>query len=419
MQQRFLPLLFLFLCLHPALSAQFVYGDALPDAPALSARGDHAVGVRSVTITNPDQLNIATAKDGEMSNYDRPLKLEIWYPAEADASATISYEETMGQSPDPKRPLLPFTFLGRATRDAKPKSSATPYPLIVVSHGYTGSRLLMTYLTENLASKGYVVAAIEHTESTFDNAGPFPSTLYFRPIDIRFTIDEMERMSASGSGSFLAGLTDAQNTAIIGYSMGGYGVLSVAGAGYSPALSGFFAGQTGGSTAIKRHIIGDETYPGADPRVKAVVAFAPWGMTFKMWNEESLQSLKTPTFFIAGSEDDISGYENGIKAIYDGATNTERYLLTYEGARHNVAPNPPPSEALAPGLHIDEYLRYADSVWDSRRMNNINQHFITAFLGGKLKGEDMAKYLELPEDANTNKWEGFKPRTAVGLSLMR
>ena len=35
----------------------------------------------------------------------------------------------------------------------------------------------MTYLAENLASKGYVVAAIGHTDSTFDNVGDFSSTL--------------------------------------------------------------------------------------------------------------------------------------------------------------------------------------------------------------------------------------------------
>ena len=31
----------------------------------------------------------------------------------------------------------------------------------------------MTYLTENLASKGYVVAAIDHMESTHLDAGGF------------------------------------------------------------------------------------------------------------------------------------------------------------------------------------------------------------------------------------------------------
>jgi len=414
---RFFLVFILFLPL--TLSAQFVYGDLLPDAPALSARGEHAVGVRTLTLTNPEQPNIVGAKDGTIPNYDRPLTVEIWYPANTDANATIEYSEVMGQHGDTTRPIIPFKFTGRATRDAAPKKGAAPYPLIVVSHGYTGSRYLMTYLTENLASKGYVVVAIAHTESTFSDAGPFSSTLYYRPIDIRFTIDQMEVLTKEDSDSFLAGLTNASNTGIIGYSMGGYGVLNVAGAGYNPGFGAFFAAQNSGSKLIERHLIGNETYPGADARVKAVVAFAPWGKALQVWNEEGLKGLSVPTFFIAGDQDDISGYENGIKAIYDGAINTERYLLTYEGARHNVAPNPAPPEALAPGLHLDEYLRYSDSVWDTRRMNNVNQHFISAFLGGKLKGESsLGKYLDLSETPGKNGWEGFKPRTAVGLTLM-
>jgi predicted alpha/beta-hydrolase family hydrolase len=57
---------------------------------------------------------------------------------------------------------------------------------------------------------------------------------------------------------------------------------------------------------------------------------------------EGLKGLNVPTFFVAGSQDDISGYEKGIKAIYDGAVNADRFMLTYINARHNVAPNPPP-----------------------------------------------------------------------------
>jgi len=413
-------LLLLCLALPFTASAQFVYGDQLPDAPALSARGEHAVGVRTMTLTNPGQPNIVGAKDGTIPTYDRPLTVEVWYPADADVGATIEYPEVMGQHGDTTRPIIPFKFTGRATRDAAPKKIAAPYPLVVVSHGYTGSRFLMTYLTEHLASKGYVVVAIDHTESTFRDAGAFSSTLYFRPVDIRFTIDEMERLTAAGSGSFLAGLADAGNTGIIGYSMGGYGVLNVGGGGYSTGFGAFFSAQNGGSKMIGRHLIGNPAYPGADPRVKAVIAFAPWGKAIDVWNEDGMKGLSVPTFFIAGSQDDISGYENGIRAIYEGATATERYLLTFEGARHNVAPNPAPPEALAPGLHIDEYLRYADSVWDTRRMNNINQHFISAFLGGKLKGRaDFAKYLNVSATPGKEGWEGFKPRTAVGLTLER
>jgi len=45
-------------------------------------------------------------------------------------------------------------------------------------------------------------------------------------------------------------MVDAGNTALIGYSMGGYGVMNVAGAGYSDKLAGFFTAMTAGSKAI-------------------------------------------------------------------------------------------------------------------------------------------------------------------------
>ncbi|MEM7572550.1 MAG: dienelactone hydrolase [Bacteroidota bacterium] len=416
-------LIFLLLTFLPALAlaqSTFVYGDLLPDAPELAAAGEHAIGVRTIEIVNPEQPNLVAAEDAELKMYERKLTLEVWYPSEGDpnSKATTVYEEVMGVYGNPERPLIPFSFQGRAVRDAPPKIATQPYPLVIVSHGYVGSRYLMTYLTENLASKGYVVVAIDHADATFRDAGPFHSTLYFRSIDVLFTLDAIDALSQPRAESFLAGLVDCNQTGLVGYSMGGYGVLNVGGAGYSPQLSSFFQAQTGGSTIIDKRCVGNEAFPAQpDPRIKAIVAFAPWGQNFGVWNEEGLQGLSVPTFFIAGDQDDISGYDNGIKAIYEGATNAERYLLTYAGARHNVAPNPAPPEALAPGLHLDEYLRYADSVWDTRRMNNINQHFLTAFLGWKLRGHaELANFLEL-SPAASDEWAGFQPRTAVGLSF--
>jgi len=84
-----------------------------------------------------------------------------------------------------------------------------------------------------------------------------------------------------------------------------------------------------------------------------------------------------------------------------------------------VAPNPPPAESLAPGLHIDEYYRYADSSWDQRKINNVNQHFVTAFLGTYLKAEDNSKFLDIPENSNEKNWPGFKPRSSTGMELLK
>ncbi len=398
----------------------FVYGDLLPDAPELAARGEYTVGVQTLDLVHKDQIDILNYGKDADSIYDRPLKIEVWYPADipSDAESLISYDEVMGNANSTDRPIMPFTFLGRASRNAKPHLSEDPYPLIIVSHGYTGSRYLMTYLTENLASKGYVVVSIDHTESTFRDAAGFHSTLLNRSLDVLFVLNEITRLEQQ-TNSFLNGLVNPDLTALIGYSMGGYGVINVAGAGYSPQATQFFSAMSRGSKALQQRTVGNPEFESSiDPRIKAVVAFAPWGMTRGVWNAQGLAGIKIPSLFVAGSMDDISGYEKGTKAIYEGAVNSNRYLLTYQNARHNVAPNPPPPESLEPGLHIDEYLRYADSVWDMRRINNINQHFVTAFLGMHLKNMDSyASYLNIDQVEEGKEWPGFKPRTTVGLEL--
>ncbi|MEO9893681.1 dienelactone hydrolase family protein [Aurantibacter sp.] len=417
-------LLFIFslVFINNNLQAQqtILYGDQLPDAPELSKRGEHTIGVRTMQLVNKNQIDIINSKEGKDPTYDRPLTVEIWYPSNvSNKTATTTYNEVMGTRGDTLRPLIPFTFKGRALRDAKPKTSAGKFPLVVVAHGYVGSRYLMTYLTENLASKGYVVVSIDHTDSTFKDANVFQSTLLNRAKDIRFVVNEIANLDAVNSKDSLTGLIDTENIGIIGYSMGGYGVLNVGGAGYSDGLGQFFGGMTGGSTAISTLLASNAEYQKQnDPRIKAVVAFAPWGMERGVWDAEGLKGLNKPTLFIAGSEDDISGYEKGIKAIYEGSINADRYLLTYKNARHNVAPNPPPAEALAPGLHIDEYFRYADATWDQRKINNINQHFVTAFLGSLLKNEDNAKFLDIQENSNDKDWPGFKPRSSTGMELL-
>jgi predicted dienelactone hydrolase len=352
--------------------------------------------------------------------YDRPLKVEVWYPAIVPEGKTelTTYTDHFGSVMDSSRPIVPFTFTGRALRDATPDKRSAAFPLVIVSHGYTGSRVLLSYLTENLTSKGFVVVAIDHTESTHADQQGFASTLLNRPKDILFILDQMAT-GAKSPGNFLSGLVDADNTALIGYSMGGYGVLNVVGAGYSDKLSGFFSSITGGSKSILVRTTNNETYQtSTDKRIKAVVAFAPWGMKDGVWDAEGLKGVTVPVFFVAGNLDDISGYENGTRAIYKGITNADRYLLTYENARHNIAPNPPPALTIANEKFAKDYEHYSEPSWNERRINNINQHFVTAFLGMLLQHKDYGKYLQVQERSNEKPWTGFKPRASTGMELL-
>ena len=89
-----------------------------------------------------------------------------------------------------------------------------------------------------------------------------------------------------------------------------------------------FGALSGGSKAIEVLTANNPDYQTShDHRIKAVVAFAPWGMERGVWDAESLKGLTVPVFFVAGSQDDISGYEKGTKAIFNGAVNSDRYCL--------------------------------------------------------------------------------------------
>jgi predicted dienelactone hydrolase len=199
--------------------------------------------------------------------------------------------------------------------------------------------------------------------------------------------------------------------------MGGYGALNAAGAGISAAAVAFVPG---GRLAV--HQQGNPAYEARrDPRIKAVVAFAPWGGASKIWDAAGLAGVRTPTLLIAGDQDDVAGYQDGVLRLFEGLVHAERYLLTYQGARHNVAPNPPSPAAAAAGF--EDFMAYAEPAWDSRRINNINQHFVTAFLGIQLKGQPLQAWLELPPLAfdgtvkpDPGLWKGFRKRSALGLA---
>ena len=415
----------------------YVPGDPLPDAPELAPRGEYAVGVRTLELVDAGRVDLlgATADDPSPL-YDRPLVVEVWYPATlADGEEQMTtYADNLGRADNPQTPVRPFEFSGRATRDAAINTDDGPYPLVIVSHGFPGSRYMMSYLTENLASKGYVVAAIAHTDSTFEDTAAFGSTLLNRSMDQLFVLDEMATLSVDGSESFLAGAVNAENTAIVGYSMGGYGALNTAGAGYNSIGAGFGPGEN-----LNVLMRGNETYAEMlDERVQAIIVLAPWGGDLgfigmsgvALWDEEALADISIPSFWIVGSQDDVAMFE-GVQRLFDWAVNSERHLLFYDNALHNVAINPPPAAAT----DFVDYERYFEPAWDEARINNINQHFITAFLGYHLKGNaDYAAYLDVPvadsreavyavNDAGEfteehTYWQGFIPRTLTGLTLI-
>ncbi len=393
-----------------------------PDAPELAAHGEHVVGVRTMQFTNPDQIDVLNVTDDDIPRYDRALTVEVWYPAAEGTEPGGTYTAKLRDGE------TEVQLQGIAARDAAPAAEGS-FPLVVISHGYPGNRFLMAHFGENLASKGYVAVSIDHRDSTYSDQAAFGSTLLNRPIDQRFIVDQMTSL---GEDSDLAPIIDGENVGVIGYSMGGYGALIFGGAGVTQSSVELPWGTPRG--LLEHNKAGTDTHEAlVDPRVKAIIAIGPWGRNRDFWDAEGLAGLRKPTLLMAGSIDDVSQYP-AMRKIFEEATGTTRHLLTFENANHNAAaPMPAPAEswAMSEKLGWAPFDHYADAVWDNVRMNNIAQHFATAFMDLHLKGEaEKAEYFDLvpvaqdgvhaleedgTEKPEHNYWKGFAARTAAGL----
>ncbi len=399
------------------------------DAPVLAKLGPHGVGLRSIVLTDREQPDVQVHGPATpvATTPGRVLPVDIWYPATVRASAKpVTYSDQLPSEP-PRKPAA-FMVQGLAVRGAP--AVAGRYPLVIVSHGYSGTPAAMTWLAENLASKGYVVAAIHHRDPDISDATKAGQPLLRRPLDIRFVARALLAQARAGT---LPGV-DPELVAVIGYSMGGYGSLTVAGAGLDPTGRAAFGG-----VLLKPYLRGgvratDLSIPG----LKAVAVMAPagGGTGFKAWGPAGLADLKTPLLVIAGDRDRTVGFADGVRTIYEQATHADRYLLVFQNGGHNLGMNAAPDQMKS---QLWDQDWFEDPVWSKTRTAAIQQHFITAFLDYWVKG-DQSRLAYLTTDtalSNATKWpvggppgyaaispggagatwKGFPRNHAVGLEL--
>ncbi len=364
------------------------------DAPELARLGDSAVGVRTLTLVNASQPDVLAfdPTTNSVPMRDRRLTVDIWYPAQAKSGAKA--ETYTGELPsEGAAPPAKFTIPGIAVRGA----AAAPgqHPLVIVSHGYSNVTVALSWLTENLASKGYVVAAIRHEDPTIGDRTRFAAPLLRRPLDIAFVAKSLQASLAA------EGLVDPARTALIGYSMGGYGVLTSAGAILDP-------------DGPAKHVPGGAMLPYARggalqhaivvQNLRAVVALAPaGGGTLAVWGKDGLTGIHAPLLLIAGDRDHTVDYTTGARAFFDSATNASRYLLTYRGGGHAIGLNSAPDSMRST---LWDLSWFEDPVWRKERIIAINLHMITAFLDRYLRDdESKASYLNVAvPDSNEGQW---------------
>ena len=375
------------------------------DAPELAALGAHPVGVTDVEFVQPGQEDPLQGKD-RPSVSDRHLLLKIWYPAAAPGPGTTYRSALPGENGTD----VPFSVAGIASPGARVAEGR--FPLVILAHGYSNTPEVLSWLGDNLASKGYVVVAPAFRDPSINirTAAAAAGPLARRPLDIAFAATEAQRRARAGQAIFA--IADADRTAVIGYSMGGYGALAVAGAPLDPGLAGATRGVlapyvAGGARAGELKVA----------NLKAVVAIAPPRALrgASMWGGPGVAAITAPTLFIVGSQDHVVGYDPGVRTLFADEVHAPRYLLTFREAGHSIALIGAPPEMRGSFWDKDWF---EDAVWRKDRLMAVEAHFITAFLDRYLKGDRAkAAYIDgLVPNSNDGAWAGAPPGRYAGYS---
>ena len=359
---------------------------SIPDGATYAARGTHPVGIRDLVI------------EGET-----PLELTMWYPA----SSTDKLEEKI-KYPYQIKFGAPFgevsiaSFQGRAIREAPFGTSTDPYPLVILSPGFSIGASSYAWLAEHLASYGFVVISPEHRE-TLDPGNELWRAAIARPQDILTVFSYVDEQA--GSGGVFAGMVDPDLVAVVGHSYGGYTSLAAAGAridtdafqsqceraGETNEPGAWLCEQLLPHMADMASLAGLDSIPDglwpawADPRVDAIVPLA--GDAF-FFGQAGLAEIDVPVLAIGGTNDNDSPYLWGTHPSYEYASSPKKVRAGLEGAEHMIFTGPCERIPRILKFFTDEFC--SDSSWDRNYAHSLVKHFTTAFLLSELKQDSAA-----------------------------
>jgi dienelactone hydrolase len=118
--------------------------------------GPYRVGTRIIYLKDSSRIE----DGGQHSGRPRELIVQIWYPADSSNNHLAAYQRLSETSLATSYRSVLWT---NSRTDAPISQEGSPFFVLLFNHGWAGRRTQDTFLTEDLASHGYVVAAIDHT----------------------------------------------------------------------------------------------------------------------------------------------------------------------------------------------------------------------------------------------------------------
>lgn len=140
----------------------------------------------------------------------RELVVQVWYPAgttrDRHVEPYVPDFDRLKKSLDQDWPEMP-SFKTHAVLGAPLARAQKRYPVLIFSHGMNSARFFYTALLEELASHGYIVAAIDHTywgpAVAFSGGRTVPYEDGMDAVD-NLTSDEIDQMMWAGVSVMVA-----------------------------------------------------------------------------------------------------------------------------------------------------------------------------------------------------------------------
>lgn len=297
-----------------------------------------AVGISLISLSTPGRADPASWHVGEAVRVFHPAKARNWRGAHTEALITRIWYPVDADVPEathdigaPGQPI----FHGHPAADGAPLSGARQrYPLLVLSHGTGGSADSLDWLAAALAAQGYIVAGVNHP----GNDALEPLTLDGFMLWWERATDASEVLDGMLADPQLGAHIDAARIGAVGFSLGGYTVLELAGARTNLAAFERFCtspgadaichppemsklGEDAGVKAVTQdtlspamkasRALAGESY--RDPRVKAVFAIAP--ALGEAFDQNSFDAVTIPVSLVAGENDVTAPVDTNIHRI--------------------------------------------------------------------------------------------------------
>ncbi len=191
--------------------------------PAAAAETDQPAAAPLEASKQPSACSVALGAGYRVMNFGG-TETHVWYPTTSPESSHVYFVNKNGVA------------VSGAVAEYGALANCDRFPLVVFSHGYCATGRQAVFLTEELARRGYVVAAPNHNDpdcgSSDEEPQEPPLAAYTEWTDQTYTKrrDDVRRvLDGMLADPQFASIIDPEKIGGIGHSLGGYTIFGLAG----------------------------------------------------------------------------------------------------------------------------------------------------------------------------------------------